>query len=548
MELHEALAGKVRTWRETGYPHETYPAIAEILGHAVEGDGPAAPLRYLRAAQLRAIETYWYLRLVEGTPRVAALYERLFATNRERMEAFGIHRPALMDVVLDEGYAGLLERIRTDDELVREFKLDAQRETLTLDYPSWILALAMGAGKTVLVGAIVATEFAMALEYPEAGDGDTPFIENALVFAPGTTIIESLRELSDIPYERILPPRLHARFAASIKITFTRDGERDIPVIRGSRFNLVVTNTEKIRIQSATRRGGNGWDQLRFAHLDETRREASEAVANLRLQAIASLPHLGVFSDEAHHTYGRSLGTELKRVRQTVDYLAAATNVIAVVNTTGTPYFERQPLRDVVVWYGLAQGIADGILKEVAGNIAALSFEAEHADEFVAYVVDDFFARYRDHRLENGAPARLAIYFPQVDDLDDLAPHDDAGPETAAAAPSALRRGGSGSGGRSGVGEVVIRSLDPRMRSAMVVEDGIRRVVINSRYPLYEVRKGDLWYQLETALREVCVTIPEATVPEFERKVNELMLVSLSLAERRPRRPRRPRAVTPTLL
>ena len=56
----------------------------------------------------------------------------------------------------------------------------------------------------------------------------------------------------------------------------------------------------------------------------------------------------------------------------------------------------------------------------------------------------------------------------------------------------APRRGGSGPGSRSGVGEVVIRSLDPRLRSAMVVEDGVRRVVINSRYPLYEVRKGDL--------------------------------------------------------
>ena len=39
----------------------------------------------------------------------------------------------------------------------------------------------------------------------------------------------------------------------------------------------------------------------------------------------------------------------------------------------------------------------------------------------------------------------------------------------------------------------------------LVEEDGIRRVVINSAYPLYEVRRGDLWYQLETALREVCV-------------------------------------------
>jgi hypothetical protein len=114
-------------------------------------------------------------------------------------------------------------------------------------------------------------------------------------------------------------------------------------------------------------------------------------------------------------------------------------------------------------------------------------------------------------------------------------------------APRASSRG-SGSGSRSGVGEVVIRSLDPRLRSAMVVEDGVRRVVLNARYPLYEVRKGDLWYQLETALREVCVTIPEATVPEFERKVNELMLVSLSLADRRRRKPTKRQDRGPTLL
>jgi len=72
----------------------------------------------------------------------------------------------------------------------------------------------------------------------------------------------------------------------------------------------------------------------------------------------------------------------------------------------------------------------------------------------------------------------------------------------------------------------------------MVVEDGVRRVMIDSRFPLYEVRKGDLWYQLENALREVCVTIPDATVPEFERKANEPMLVSLALTDRRRRRSR----------
>ncbi len=113
----------------------------------------------------------------------------------------------------------------------------------------------------------------------------------------------------------------------------------------------------------------------------------------------------------------------------------------------------------------------------------------------------------------------------------------DAG-DAAERLPRAPRKTGAGSG--RGVGEVVVRALDPRLRSELVVEDGIRRIVINSRYPLYEVRRGDVWYQLETALREVCVTIPEATVPEFERKVNELMLVSLTLTGGPKRRQPRP--------
>ncbi len=108
------------------------------------------------------------------------------------------------------------------------------------------------------------------------------------------------------------------------------------------------------------------------------------------------------------------------------------------------------------------------------------------------------------------------------------------GQDTRPPRPRPAQPGGTG----TGIGEIVVRALDPRLRSAMVVEDGVRRVVINSRFPLYEVRKGDLWYQLETALREVCVTIPEATVPEFERKANELMLVSLALTDRRRRRSR----------
>ncbi|MBN2117969.1 MAG: DEAD/DEAH box helicase family protein [Anaerolineales bacterium] len=418
MQLYEALSIRIAAWREENYKHETYPAIAEILEWAAN---PEFPNFRLRQPQLRALETYWYLRLVENTPHIFDLYQSLFPKKKNLLEAFGIPDEAFSRA--DYDLEALIESIRDDPDFVREFRLEAVRETLTLDYPSYILALAMGAGKTILIGAIFATEFAMAQEYPEDG-----FVENALVFAPGKTIIESLRELAETHYEAILPPRMYKSFAATLKLTFTRDGDPDIPVTRGSSWNVIVTNTEKIRIQKETINKsylGPLFDQKKED-------EAKAEVANLRLQAIASLPKLAIFSDEAHHTYGQAMDRELKKVRKTVNYLhnphvesgareAHETQLVCVVNTTGTPFFQRQPLRDVVVWYGLSEGIRDGILKEVAGNIYGIDFRGNEK-EYLAFVVEDFFQTYGAVELADGTPAKLAIFFPQTDDVSELRP------------------------------------------------------------------------------------------------------------------------------
>lgn len=417
--LYQILSDKTRQWRDSGYPCEQFPAISDILTYQ-NIDDAGGNLRFLRPPQFKALEVYWYLRLVEKTPHIFQLYRSVFTKQSELLAALGMSDSKIKEYVLDEGIDSLWQRISTDDQFVKDFKLEALRETLTLEYPSYILALAMGAGKTILMGAIIATEFAMALEYPSADDNlKDAFVENALVFAPGKTIIESLRELAEVPYDKILPPRFHKAFAATVKLTFTPDGAKDIPVVRNSSFNIIVTNTEKIRIQKPTVRANAGWTQLQ---IEEKEKQLSEE-ANLRLQTIASLPHLAVFSDEAHHTYGQAMGKELKKVRQTVDYLHHnSPNLICVINTTGTPYYERQPLKDVVTWYGLSEGIRDRILKDVSGNINAYSFDSSNADTFIAEVVKDFFTDYAAVSLPNGAPAKLAIYFPQTDDLMELRP------------------------------------------------------------------------------------------------------------------------------
>lgn len=345
------------------------------------------------------------------------MYQKAFgATKKNLRDALAVSRDAYDEV--DEDMEELWERIRNDEDFAKRHKLDVLRESLTLAYSSYIFALAMGAGKTILIGAIIATEFALAHEYKDNDDAD--FVQNALVFAPGKTILSALRQITHIPFDRILPARLHNAFAPQVKFTFTRDGEKDIAVVRGSRFNVVITNIEKIRIRKESIGAGELGKQLKLSL--EEKEKAKAEIANLRLQTLASLPHLAIFSDEAHHTYGKDIGKDLKKVRLTVDYLAQQTNLLCTVNTTGTPYAGREMLKDVVYWYGLAEGIQDGYLKSVKGNIESYSFNAANAAAFLAQAVADFFGKYRDVTLPDGTPAKLAIYFPKTDDIAELRP------------------------------------------------------------------------------------------------------------------------------
>ena len=354
------------------------------------------------------MELYWFLRLVRKTPHIVDLYKHYYSDDkRDFFEAFGIPvDPTELQWI--PNVDAVIERVKSDPEFVRQKRIDPVHEAVTLPYPSYIFALAMGTGKTVLIGTIIATEFAMALRYPE---GD--FMKNALVFAPGTTIIESLREISEIPFDRILPSSLHRDFLANLKITYPQAGAKEIQVQTGSIYNVIVTNTEKIALRANVKKRSNQ-TKLEFA---EKEKQAT-LEANLRLQKITSLPSLGVFSDEAHHTYGNRMDKELKRVRETVNYIKEKKGVIAVINTTGTPYFKRQMLREVVAWYSLGEGIKDNILKSLHRGIVHYHIGSGPEEEVIQNVIDLFFDNYGDVTLPNGAKAKIAFYFKTQEHLE----------------------------------------------------------------------------------------------------------------------------------
>jgi hypothetical protein len=84
-----------------------------------------------------------------------------------------------------------------------------------------------------------------------------------------------------------------------------------------------------------------------------------------------------------------------------------------------------------------------------------------------------------------------------------------------------------------------VRPLDPAIRSQTVIEHEVTTVVINSRHPLFLKRGGDIWYQLETAAREVFKSLEGASVGEYERRVNEVVLLAFQLRARRREAPSR---------
>jgi hypothetical protein len=80
---------------------------------------------------------------------------------------------------------------------------------------------------------------------------------------------------------------------------------------------------------------------------------------------------------------------------------------------------------------------------------------------------------------------------------------------------------------------IVMMRLGSAIRSQTVIEDGIKVVVLNSQHPLFRERKGDIWYQLETAASEICKSIEGVSVAEYERRVNEIVLLAFRLRGRR---------------
>jgi len=296
---------KVAAWRDGNY-EGIEKETRNILTHIKR-------VGFLHKPQIEALETYIYLKEAVGNKSSLEIFKSLFNNEKDMLLGLGVSRDEAFDLL------GNKEKIEA---------LTADRFGVS-DYPNQVYALTMGAGKTILMAVMATYDFILSFYHPD----DKRFAKNALVFAPDTTIIESLKEIKTFDYTRIVPKE-YQNILLNIKYHYLESPETPLSPI--GNYNIIISNSQKIILK--TKRTENGTKRL-FGDWGEMEKREIE---NRRLAALRGLSNLIVFVDEAHHSYGETLEGTLKKTRQTINYLHGNAPLVSVINLTGTPYVKNK--------------------------------------------------------------------------------------------------------------------------------------------------------------------------------------------------------------
>jgi type III restriction enzyme len=376
----ENIKQKVSEWREDGY-QGLFKESQNILNYVKR-------IGFLHEPQIEALETYIYIKEVLENRPTGEIFKDAFSKKSELLRSFGVPERQISDIMEAEN------RDEQITEIIKE-RFGSQ------DYANQVYALTMGSGKTILMATFLIYDFVLSYHHPK----DERFAKNALVFAPDTTIIESLKEIKTFDYSKVLPKE-YQNILLNIKYHYLESTETGLSPI--GNYNVIVTNSQKIILKTRNSAVHNGLQSL-FGDKNEL---AKREIENARLRAIRELNNLVIFVDEAHHSYGVNLEGALKKTRQTIDYLHENTPLVGVVNLTGTPYINNKMIDDVVYHFGLKQGIEKGILKQVK----ILDFGEVRSEVFIEEVLSTFWSEYGESRLEGRLP-KMAFYAPSIDNL-----------------------------------------------------------------------------------------------------------------------------------
>lgn len=385
------------------------------------------PGAYLRKPQFEALEIYVFLKEYLDNKQVHQIFEDWYYKNN------GFERRS--DLGFTEG-----EQVTLFSVDVNQYRsVFSRMKKFSQDYPNYIFALTMGTGKTILMATCIFYEFLLANKFPK----DKRYCHNALVFAPDKTVLQSLKEIQTLDRSKVVPPEYLNWLDANLKIHFLEDSGATLNTIDRSKYNIIISNTQKIILKrqhkekskidqlfhSPTYESGTVYEDISDLYNFSQPEDENELLDNQRFSKLTRLEQIGIFVDEAHHSFGNSLASDMgirvakTSLRVTINELAKTleslgTTVVACYNYTGTPYAGKEVFPEVVYAYGLKEAIDKKYLKNVTVN----GYSNPKSIEFLNITVNDFWEKYKENRYEGMLP-KLAIFASTIEELqNDLKP------------------------------------------------------------------------------------------------------------------------------
>lgn len=402
----------------------------DILSNAApDKDNPNS---FLRKPQYEAFEMYVFLKEYLGNPRLADLFDDWHKNKMVNGANENAGVPFTFDNsrFYEDGLFSIIDTTNRDTL----FAFFDQLKDLRQEYSNYIFALTMGTGKTILMALCIFYEFLLAHKYPH----DERFCHNALVLAPDTTVLQSLKEIQTFDKAKVFTEKYANELNSIIKFHFLDEDGVALSTMDGSDFNLIISTSQKIILKKKHKEESaqnllfkDSWQDVLKDNpnadlymLDDD----SELMANQRYQKLTRLKQLGIYVDEAHHAFGKSLKSDMldrskeTSLRLTIDGLvqeldAAGTKVVACYNFTGTPYIENRLMPEVVYEYGLKEAIDSGYLKKTFID----DYANVQTQSFVTNAVESFVKQHRNekgvwNRYENMLP-KMALFATTIDEL-----------------------------------------------------------------------------------------------------------------------------------
>lgn len=397
----------------------------DLTKKILDYNNPDSGKAFLRKPQFEALEMYVFLKEFAENKPVHDIFHQ-WHKSEDRFEGLStstyndeVQNMVLFEMLPEKEYEKIFNTLKANAE----------------NYSNYIFALTMGTGKTILMATCIFYEFLLAKKFPQ----DKKYCHNALVFAPDKTVLQSLKEIMTFDKSRVIPPQYLSFLEANLKFHFLDDATT-LDTIDGSKFNIIISNTQKVILKKKSKEDSASdklFKQLKIDkdsmlgeltkdlwNFNEIELDDNNVHINQRFQKLLRLNQIGIYVDEAHHMFGKSLEADLLKsskttsLRNTINEIASnlekvGTHVVACYNFTGTPYVNNRVLPEVVYAYGLKEAILNRHLKQVK----ITGYEGDiKSNEFIHQMIKEFWEAYNGNTYEGLLP-KIAIFAPTVEDL-----------------------------------------------------------------------------------------------------------------------------------